>query len=597
MKFPLTIHDGLQFRLLLIRPNWATAPVVVHQLDTLVGEGRTTIEERRPEREALLLTHKYLISPVGTEADDWAKGCAALGGGRVAVPLWVDVHPVAEWSARKYEPQKVINFTPGTADFVVYDVSELPETPAFTHYAPLLLGRWKQRPPAAPDTEDDVDVTIELTEARPFSWRIGVNAYGSGWAKDPNWISPPKVVNEFGLELVSLPGAAGEPATDRDNAAARWSQEAEFFFLSPLEIRTALTTFVDKRGSWATIAPLPAWFQPGAPTGATPDNYTARFASDSLTLTFASPACASARIGFLQEVNTPGRDQAVPGEAYLYRLAYDHDPANPELLTNWDAPLVGAEGTYLPAQVAHQEIVRSLKPQDERAEIQLAYVAGSLAADWIRARLYGLLRLTIWKCDPDDPAATQGEPLFNGIVQEVRPEGNTLTLSATLFGAMLSRRMPGWVFGPRCNTYLFSPLCGLTAGDFDATGTIAPADVSADGMTITVHGAAGWGGPAFAANHFAYGTARTGSDRGTMIATIVASEMSGGDLIVKLNRPFWSDLVAGGGQAVTLEPGCGGQYDADCVGRYNNATRFRGFPFVPEFIEQRSVGSPSSPKK
>jgi hypothetical protein len=595
MKFPLASYDGLDFRVLLIRPNWAEAPVITHFAETLIGEGRTTIEERRPERDAPIISQRVVLSLLDSAADDWRKGLAALGVLRVAMPIWIDALPTTSWSQRIYASQKVINFDADSGDFQIYEASALPSSPTYPLYAPLMLGRWNSRPAAAAETDEVADVTIELREDSPYSWRIGVNSNGSSWTQVPNWISPIKDASDYGLEQIKI-SSAREAAIDRANAAARWTQEAEFLFGSRLEIRTALTWFIAKRGSWASWAPVPAWFQPGASTSGTPDNYVARFASDTLTLTYAAPECASSKIGFIQEINTPTRLQALPAEACLYRLSYDPDSGNPELFTDWDAPLSAAEGNYEPRQIANQDILLSLKPQDEKAEIQLAYAAGSLIADWILARLFGLVRLTIWKCDPADPDGSRGDPIFSGIVQDVRPEGNLCTLTATLFGALLKRRTPGWVFGPRCNTYVFSPVCKLVESTYRSSGTAAAADLSSDRMTLTVHGVTGWGGPTYADNLFAYGIVRTGSGRSFQTASIVSSAMSAGNVVVKMNRPLWPDLISGT-QAVQLVPGCGGQYEADCGDKFDNQENFRGFPFIPEYIETRDVSAPKAPKK
>lgn len=610
MKFPSVTVGDLTFRLLLLPPNWSTPPVVTHRLDTLVGEGRTTIEERRPERATLLLTQKIFLSPTGYAADDWRKGLAALANHYVAMPLWVDALPVASWESRIYDAQKLLNFDPATGDFAIFDGPDVPEIlvgdeflpPPYPLLAPLLLGRWSARPPLQVNEAAGGDLTVELTEARPYAWRIGVHSYGTGWTATPNRIGPLRDASDFGLEQIALPGAGAEPALDRTDTAARWHQEGDFDFPSRLAVRTALTVFADKRGSWASWSPVPAWLQPGAATSATPDTYTARFAADVLTFTYLAPDYATARVGFIQEIDTGVRSQALAGEAYLYRLRYALDPDHPELFTNWDAPLTGAEGTYQPVQIAHTEILRSLKPQDEKAEIQLAHSASTLAADWLRARLFGLVRLTIWKCDPADVAGTQGAPLFEGVVQLIRPDGNVLSLTATLFGGLLSRRAPGWVFGPKCNVSVFSDLCGLAEADYDSAGTAAAADLSADGHTLTVHGVTGWGDHGdpdtgfYRANWFAFGTLRTGAGRARQIASILTSARAGGDLVVTLNRPLWADLITGT-QAVALIPGCGGQYPSDCGTKFDNQDNFRGFPFIPEFIETRAAGTPRAPKK
>ena len=40
-------------------------------------------------------------------------------------------------------------------------------------------------------------------------------------------------------------------------------------------------------------------------------------------------------------------------------------------------------------------------PQDEKAEIDIPFFAGSLCDDWKKGRLFGPLSLTLWPVDPD----------------------------------------------------------------------------------------------------------------------------------------------------------------------------------------------------
>jgi len=588
MKFPSVSHGGLNFGLLLIEPNWSTAIQVSHRFDTLIGEGRTAIEERRPERGGLYLPQlKWHLSAIDTDADDWRKGIAALGNLPVAVPLWVDALPVADWAERIYEPQKVINFDRDSGAYAIYDAGSLPGSPSYPLYAPLVLCRWKARPPGSAESNNRAEIDLDLAEARVWAWRVGVNSYGSSWAAEPNWARPVKDASVHGLELIDInPQVA--PAIDRTSTVARWHQEAGFTFADRLEIRQALSWFVAKAGARDSWSPVPAWIQPGADTSDTPSNYTARFATDTLALSYTGNAIADATIGFLQEV---AGSQALAGEAWLFRLSYAHDTGNPELYTTWDAPLTATEGTYQPAQIGHREILRSLKPQDERAEIRVAHAAGSLMADWILGRLFGLVSLTIWKCDPADPTGTRGDPQFEGYVKSVIPEGNSLSVTATLFGTLLERRAPGWVYGPRCNTWVFSPRCALAEASWRKAGTISPADLSADGRTLTVHAVSG----SLAANWFAAGIMRTGGGRQKQIATIVSSTAAaGGVVVVTLNRPIWADLISAS-QAVDLVPGCDGQAST-CATKFSNYSNFRGMPFIPEYLATRDVKTPA-PKK
>lgn len=614
MLFPSTTIGAHAVRLLLIRPQHAPGrPIeVTHRFDTIIGEGRTTIEERRAGRASLLLSQRCTLTLTGTAADDWRKGLAALGTDLVGIPLWVDALPALRWkNERIYETNKLVVFHPVTGAFSLEDgptTAALSDAaiqalaPAPQLIAPLLIGRWSggKRPAARALSTAVAEVEVTLTEASPFGWAIGINSYGASWPSNPDWSQPITDENEYGLELLEIASAVREPALDRTNSAARWRQEALFSFHSRLAIRQALSWFVAKKGARDAWAPVPAWFQPGADTAQTPDNYTARFASDTLALSYLSGRSARATIGFVQEIDTTPRVQALASEAYLYTLTYQHDTGNPERYTAWDNALVGAEGTFYPGQCAHKELVLSLRPQDARAELEIAYAEGSLLADWIVGRLFGRLALKIEQCDPANVAATR-TTLFSGVVRTVLPAGNRLQVTATLFGRTLDKRVPSDVFSPRCNAFVFDARCALAEGDYDAGGTIAPADVSADGFTITVHTPAGWGDGGtgtFAANWFGpNGIFRTGAGRNKQVATIVSSAMAGADLAVKLNRPIFADLVAGGGQAVVLVPGCGGQYDLDCGTKYDNQANFRGVPFMPDYLEQSAPNATPKAKK
>ncbi len=600
MLFPSATIDGVACRVLLIRPDQGNGRTIEmqHRFDTSIGLGRTSIEERRARRANLLLTQSATLPLVGNARDDWRKGIAVLGTLPIAMPLWVDALPVARWAERIYDAQKVINFTPGAGAFTVYAAGSLPGSPAYTHYAPLMLGRWDKRPAASARGRKYAEVEITLPEKRPWSWRIGIHTHGSGWDALPDWSSGP-IVDEstFELEQTQLDGAAAsEPVLDAENVAARWRQEAIFKFMSRLGIRDALTHFEDVKGALSSWSPVPAWFQVGADTAETPDNYTARFESDVFTLRFTSGATAMAQVAFLQEIDTGERSQSLASEAYFYKLTYQHDAANPELFTNWDAPITGAEGDFNPDQCVHQELLPSLKPQDAKATLQLGRRDDSLAADWLIGRLYGWVRLEIYSGDPEDFAATRKQ-VFGGFVQQVTPDGNVLTLAANFFGTALDRNAPSDVFSRRCNTWLTSGRCTKAEVDVKSEGTIAPADLSDDRQTLTIHSVSGFGGTSYADNWFApNGVLRTGTGRGKMVATITRSVMDGSDLVVTLNRPLWADKIAGGGQTVTLIPSCEGQYDADCGTKFSNQPNFQGDPFMPDYIEQTSPATAKTKK-
>ena len=604
MLFPLATIGDLQFRLLLIRPDFQPdqgRPIEnLHRIDTIIGEGRTTIEERRPGRRAMLVSQTCTLLLRGNGADDWRKGLAALGSRPVGVPLWIDALAPAAWATRIYDPLKIVGFNPDTGDFAIYDGPNLPAVTTYPLYAPLLIGRWSgnKRPTAKGRTHDIGYTPITINEASPWSCRIGgPHTQAGGWTAQPD--PDHEDASDYGLELIQN-SAAREPGLDRTNATARWSQGGRFKFADRLTIRQHLSHFAAMKGALTSFV-LPTWFQPGADTEATPDEITARFAADTFKLTFLAGHVAATECGFIQEIDTPTRAQEQPGEFYLYQLKYQHDTGNPEYLTDCDEPAVLPEGTYAPRQIGAQDLHPALRSQNDKAEITMDYVAGSLAADWLRGRLFGWVLLTVWKYNPDDPAGTRGNPIYTGFLDNVQPAGNQLTLEASLFGRLLRERAPGDVYGFWCNTYVFSTRCGLAEAPHRSAGTAAAADLSADGKTLTVHGVTGWGDHGtgtYDAQWFAHGLLRTGTNRLRIVVTILASAMVGADLVLKLARPLYSDMLSGGaGQAVQLVPGCGRHPVTDCTTKFDNHDNVQACEFVPEFIEQTSSSSMKTPKK
>jgi hypothetical protein len=582
MKFAETTVAGLTFQLLLIPPHWREdQPCIVdHRWATQIEEGRTSIEERRPQFAALRLTLKTEIEPADSDADDWRKGIAALSTQMVGIPLWPDVQLVGNWADRKYNAQYVVNYDDESDDFEIYAAGAVPDDPPYPYLAPLMIGRWKERPTATAVGAAVATIPLEIDEMSPWAFRIAINTLGDAWTAEPNVIDSVRDTSYYPVSLIQV-SQAREAAVDEQNLAPRWKQEGDFTFCSAEDIRTALSWFCAKQGALNSWSPVPAWFQPGAATTATPNSYTARFGSDTLSLTYKSGDVAAATIIFLQEIAlSGGRVQALAAKINLYSLSYGADPDNPELYTNFDSPVVGPEGTFQPAQVVHQSLRLSLQPQNEKASIQIARTEGSLMADWLLGRLYYPVTLTIWETDP---AAVGGRTmLFQGLVREVTPSA-PLVASASLFGGALQRKLPGWTFDGTCNVLLFSTPCSLLEAAFSSSGTMSATDVSADQRTITVHGVTGYGGPAYANNLFASGVLRTGSGRRSVQVTILSSTMSGGNLVLTTARPVWADLISAG-QEVTLLPGCDGQASTcQALGNYPN---FRGMQFIPNFLQQ-----------
>ena len=75
-------------------------------------------------------------------------------------------------------PQKVINFDPATGNYTFYDAGSLPGSPSYPQYAPLMLCRWKERPPASAETTTICEIDVDLFEDRP-TWERFPTATGS----------------------------------------------------------------------------------------------------------------------------------------------------------------------------------------------------------------------------------------------------------------------------------------------------------------------------------------------------------------------------------------------------------------------------------
>jgi uncharacterized phage protein (TIGR02218 family) len=593
MKFPTASVGALNFRLLLVQPNWRSPIVVDHRFPTMITESRLSIEERRSIATTMRLTLKCELQPYGTASDDWRKGVYELGTELVGAPLWCDVRTPDQWANRIYSPGYVVNFDPDSDAFQIMTAASVPVyplLPTYPYLAPLILGRWANRPDANAIAADNATVALELVEASPIAFAIAAmpNA-DQTWLQNPNWFDNIVDTSSLALEQLVL-NQTREPALDGVDAEPRWIQKGNFTFSSTAEITAALSLFQNSLGAWGPFT-VPVWFQPGAATPETPANYSGRFNSDTLTLNYENCDSATSTIAFIQEATGPV--QITSATFWMFEFIYQWDPTHPELWTDCDAGLFATEGTYKPAQIGFSNLRLSLQPQSESAEFDMALSSSSLMSDWLLSRLYGSVSVNIWR----GQGGGSRTKMFSGIVTKVRPNGAKITVSASLFGGALGKQFPSYSFQSRCNVRLCSTRCGLTEASVQSTGTIAAADIDSTGQVVTIHGLTGFGGPTYPANWFAPGGKfRTGTLRKKAVVSIVSSTATAGGLLtVHLARPLWSGLVLGS-QAVTLIPSCDGQAST-CSTKLNNYVNFRGMQFIPNFLQQVVPGQPPTAKK
>ncbi len=152
--------------------------------------------------------------------------------------------------------------------------------------------------------------------------------------------------------------------------------------------------------------------------------------------------------------------------------------------------------------------------------------------------------------------------IFNGRVNQAI-FGDPLTLLCVPDTDDLKKQIPAGTFQTQCNHILYDKGCKIDPEDFKRSATILT--VSADGLTLT---ADAFGDET--ANWFQNGYIQKGLQR-RMILTHSGDTVT---LIAPLNG-----LQAG--DAIFAFAGCDRDFNGDCVNKFDNATNYQGFKWVP----------------
>lgn len=159
---------------------------------------------------------------------------------------------------------------------------------------------------------------------------------------------------------------------------------------------------------------------------------------------------------------------------------------------------------------------------------------------------------------------------FSGRVAGVSPSSTELKLTLKDRLDNLNLPFPKYVYQPGCGHDLFGTGCGLLRSAFLTTGTV-----------LLVNQTQFQWADAHAAGYFTGGTCKmtSGAAKGQTRTVIDHFSVGGGQMRVTLALPFAADMAHG--DAFELTPGCKKDL-ATCVTKFNNASRFRGFPSVPK---------------
>ena len=171
--------------------------------------------------------------------------------------------------------------------------------------------------------------------------------------------------------------------------------------------------------------------------------------------------------------------------------------------------------------------------------------------------------------------------LFVGIIGEVQATSSKVSLTVSNNLLYLNQSFPRNYFLPQCNHALFDSGCGLSKAAFAIAGTVTETStptVAAFSTNLTQ--ADGW---------FSLGFLVWNSGPNTGIECSVKLYYNSNGQ-VQLIYPL--SVVPSAGDQFTIYPGCD-KLQLTCSGKFNNLSRFRGFPYTPtpETLEVGGTGS------
>lgn len=200
-----------------------------------------------------------------------------------------------------------------------------------------------------------------------------------------------------------------------------------------------------------------------------------------------------------------------------------------------------------------------------------AALAGTLDGAWIKIeRLFG-------SGDIDTTLGVLHH--FEGVVGEVTPGDHSVSLEVESGQALLRKPIPHTTYQPGCTARLYDSQCALVANDFTVGGTV----LSGCTTTSIVTGRSEVTGTTNSLGRFALGVMTiAGESRGVRSYTGTGTV---GTFV--LDQALSAAPAAG--TAYSVYPGCPktlaacSNNTAAAGPQFNNATHFRGFPFVPKY--------------
>ena len=567
MSFNTVNHLGTDIALLLFLPNVSEpgSHTIIYAHETEIEEGNSGRENREPQRDWLRLEQSCYYTLQAVEAGALRSGLAALGDKLVGVPVWCDRLTGGQWADRIHTPGYLVRLCDA-------------ELVAGTEYAPLLVGKLKNRPEIEAWTVDGGQGLIVVTEDSPPAYRLTPNATpdAATWPATlaPRWT---RVIerSEDGRRYEQI-GRGRERVVDGRETAVYWGQEADFLLHSRTQIRTLLGFFLATKGRTGAFV-TPWWFQPGADEPATPHETTVRFAADLLPLDYTSGATAEVAINLWQlpwEITPPEGEAAVqPARAYLYTFAVAV-PGGPLTwrFTDYESAITSGADTWFPAQIEHDRIAQGYMLDDEAVKLTSQVFASHPWMLVVKRMLEAPLTVEIREVNPASPATTR--LVYLGEVAEVTGRGRRLSASTKVFGGMLDTMVPAFRVQLECNHDFCDAGCTLDEEDWTLAGTLDAVAGSVVDVTVTANPPAA----VLVDDWLANGWIEKGAGATYESREIVRSEdLGGGVQRLTLSAPF---RALAGGQVFAFGPNCTGTWSECKVKFGGNQINYGGHPRV-----------------
>jgi uncharacterized phage protein (TIGR02218 family) len=222
------------------------------------------------------------------------------------------------------------------------------------------------------------------------------------------------------------------------------------------------------------------------------------------------------------------------------------------------------DGDYVPGVINRDAIAQSDEPSS--GEVKLVMERDN---DFVQEFSFDRMPDTkvlvrIYRYQRDD-VSQEIIAIFDGYVSSPSFTGMQAEFQCTAIQSVLKFQVPVFVVKPTCNNVLFDTMCALDRAPFAVAGTVDEMDVTGTVLTITAAGA-------YADDYFTIGELVLAD--GTRRSIIQHAGTT-----IRLLSGFPEGTV-GHADAITLYPGCDGQY-ATCNTKFANVVNFFGFDLMP----------------